>query len=155
MINFGSAGAKTDEYSGFGTPGIAYHKPAIVCYSAYSPNDAATPTQATFDIMFRRWIAIANAAQAQGALPVAVFLAPNNNLATTEDNLRKAFIARVKAGGYPVIDLTTVTGDSATPQRYITGLNTDNLHPNDAGYDAMAVAFLAQLLALVLQTCTL
>jgi len=149
MINLGSAGAKTDEYYGYGKSCLTSVKPAIALASPYSPNDKSTPVQADFDIMYRRWVDFANFCHSLGILPVAVFLAPNNNYDAATDNLLKAFMNRIKAGNYAVIDLTTVTADTATPRRYKTGLNFDNLHPNNTGYDVMAAALFAELVSLI------
>jgi len=140
MVSGGWPGATTQEYYEFGCDSVTTFKPDIALYSVYSPNDnGGVLNQATADTQYGRAIQFADYCLQRNCLPVFVFCAPTNTMNTTDDNIRKALIARAKASGVLVCDMTTAVGDGATPERFVSGTNTDNLHPNDTGYGLMAM----------------
>jgi lysophospholipase L1-like esterase len=155
IINYGHAGATTTSYSTFGKKAIANHLPTICFYSIYSPNDnSGSIDQAKANVMFQTALDFAQYAYSQNCLPVFTFLAPNNNLSYTSDGFRQSLIRRAKAAGIRVCDMTTAMGDGATPERFLSGFNYDNVHPNDTGHAAMAKIFQSTVIDILSQNIT-
>jgi lysophospholipase L1-like esterase len=147
LINCGYSGATTTQIAAFGKLAINAHLPNMVFYPPFSPNDG-TPTQTLIDTQYRRAMDFANYALSKNVLPVFIFLAPKD-YSSTDDAFRKALIARCKSSGVAVCDMTTASGDGATPERYQTGLNSDATHPNAAGYTVMAPVAVSTILDII------
>ena len=137
LFNYGYSAQTTSIYVAYGKTAIDTHLPAMVFYQVFSPNDG-TPTQNTINAQYQRAMDFANYAMSKNCLPVFLFTNPNDSYDATTDNFRKSLINRCKASGFAVCDLNPAVGDGATPERFQSGLAYDTLHPNDAGYTAMA-----------------
>lgn len=157
LYNYGYSGATTTQFCTFGKNAVATHKPAVAIYSVFSPNDnsaGATYTQAQIDTMYANAMDFAFTCQSNNCLPVFAFLAPDENLDSASDLLRKALITKVKAKGFYVIDMTEAIGDASTPQKFVSADKYDTLHPNRTGHGAMAAYFLSKLLYILTQNIT-
>lgn len=150
LFNYAYSGRTCAQYAAIGKLAIEAHQPSIVLYPPFSTNDG-TPTQSIVNAQYTVAIDFAEYAMSQGCLPVFTFLNPCNSYDATADGYRKSLIARCKASGFAVLDLTMVVGDNNTPQRFIPAFDSgDGVHCNDAGYAAQAAVaapFLQQLLA--------
>jgi lysophospholipase L1-like esterase len=140
-VNMGYPSQTTTTYLASAKTILAASKPTIAFYFPYSPNDAiSTSTRKVQDAM-ARCADFINFCNTNQIVPILATPAPNNNLTTAEDALRKAIAANVLAMGNALgvvtADFGSVTGDGATPERWLAGLNSDALHPSDAGYEAM------------------
>lgn len=154
MINWAMSGSTTAQISLFGKRAISALLPSIVFYSAFSPNDISLdgdPTQASIDAQFSNACDFAYYAMSNNCLPVFTILAPTTSFTTTGDNFRKAMIARLKAAGFLVIDMRAAISDGATPERFLTSMNFDSLHPSDLGYTTMSPVGVNALIDLLRQ----
>jgi len=154
-------GTTTTQYSAFGKSNINQHQPAVALYSLISPNDNPSGAYSgglstkLMNTQYQRALDFANYCRSNSVLPVFVVLTPNNSYSTADDAFRIAVIARAKAASIPVIDLTPAVATSSNPQQYSSGLSADAVHPNSAGYSAMAASFVTQYLSLLGQSFTL
>lgn len=149
-INGGFAARTTTEYAAYGKNAVSAFKPDVVFYSVYSPNDnGGTLTQPVADAMFWRAIDIANHCLAAGSVPVLTFVAPRNANTGGQDAIRKALIARCKATGFAVCDMTSVLGDGASPEQIVAAYNQDGTHITPAGYAAAAAVAARSLVELL------
>ena len=137
-------GATYSEYSVTGYTALTQLTPDIFMHPVWSPNDGV-PDATTMGIALANLnTAIKNAA-AVGARVLAWGPLPNDNYDATADAYRLALIARVKAmaestAAFDYFDCSFMS-DGATPERFISGLNTDATHPNETGTQLMAERF--------------
>jgi len=146
LYNYGFSGANTTTTCAIGKTAVTTHKPAIALYSVYSPNDgSSTLTQAAADSMYARALDFGRHALINNCLPIFMFLAPNANYSSTYDPIRKSLIAKIKSKGFQVRDLTTLIGDGANPERFLSGQNFDTLHPSLTGYTNLSYGLIQEL----------
>jgi lysophospholipase L1-like esterase len=82
-------------------------------------------------------------AHAHGIKVIGCTLTPFGNATDGVEAMRQALNAYIRSGGAfdSVVDFDKVIQDPANPRQFRDGYNnTDKLHPNDAGYKAMADA---------------
>ena len=118
-------------------------RPDVVCVVTWTPNDQP-PTQATADLSWAHAIEVAELARSTGAVPILVTPIPSNGLTVAQDAIRLGIVARTNAAaasGALVVDMNAVVSDGATPAHILPAFDSgDHIHPNDAGYAAMARA---------------
>jgi lysophospholipase L1-like esterase len=154
-------GTTTSQYSTFGKLNITQHQPAVALYSLISPNDNPSGAYSgglstkLMNAQYQRALDFANYCRSNSVLPVFTILTPNNSYSAADDAFRLAVIAKAKAASIPVIDLTPAIATTGSPQQFISGLNSDAVHPNSSGYAVMASNFVSQYLALLSQSFTL
>lgn len=150
-LNFGYPGASTTACDLIARKAIDFFAPQIACFSVYSSNDGAF-TQSIADAEYTRALAFAAYAWANGALPVLYFQTPSNTETGTQNNLWTVLKDRVRTqSGFAMFDMRPSVSDGAFPERFVSGTNTDNLHPNDTGYDLMATVCANRLRAILRQ----
>ena len=80
-------------------------------------------------------------AHARGILAYGCTLTPHSTNTDDREAVRQAVNAWIRTSGEydAVIDFDKVTRDPANPRQFLPAFNSgDQLHPNDAGYQAMA-----------------
>jgi lysophospholipase L1-like esterase len=80
-------------------------------------------------------------AHARGILAYGCTLTPHSTITDDREAVRQAVNAWIRTSGEydAVIDFDKVTRDPANPRQFLPAFNSgDQLHPNDAGYQAMA-----------------
>lgn len=159
--NCGWAGQTTAQILTRLTYNLPLMTPDVVLIPAFSPNDASPPTAASIAAQRSNLVQAVNLCRQYGAIPIIWTGIPKSATATTAawtqvaDDLRKALNASVlNEYGTAMItmDLASVMGDGSSPERirsaalgYPADLSTDWLHPNDAGYEAMAAVAAPQI----------
>lgn len=142
-VNSGWNGQSSPEFYRNGHGLLAADMPEIVCIATYSPNDVffGDGSQANADAAFSRALDLAHHVIRGGGTPVLIAPAPWGG-GPINDAVRQTILARVRsltAGGLAVLDFDRVLTNGHSPAgmrvEYDSG---DGLHPNDAGYDAMA-----------------
>lgn len=141
-MNMGFASQTSTTYLGAAKVILAAAKPTIAFYFPYSPNDSISTNARRVQDAMARCAEFIDFCNTNRIIPILATPVPNNNLTAAEDALRKEIAANVRAIGSAnavmVADFTSVTGDGATPERWLAGLNSDTLHPSDAGHEAMS-----------------
>lgn len=139
-MNVGMSSATTVTFLSHGKIVLSLTRPNIAFYSPHSPNDNINTNRGVQNAMARAADFI-SFCQSNRIVPILSTPTPRNDL-TADDvyrrQIRDAVRAMGTAGQCIVADFAAATGDGAIPERWLAGLNFDNIHPNDAGYDAMA-----------------
>lgn len=141
------SGATSNSYvpNGITFMGIARPKVAAIC--PWSPNDADAFTagvETRIIAQVAQWVA---ACYTNGCVPVMVTPTPKNGITSGQETARRTVVTSIKtfcaAHGIPVIDRDAIYTDyTSATGGYKTGLNSDTLHPNLAGYTAEYVLWL-------------
>lgn len=131
-LNYGYPSANSTTYSSIGRKAIVAHRPQFCLYSVFTTNDGNI-TQTIADAAYDRMVAFAEFCKQSKVIPIMTFLYPNNNWPDFTDKIRKDLIARVKAAPYYCLDLTPSIGTGASPDRFISGVILDSIHPNYVG----------------------
>lgn len=151
-------GTTTTQYAAFGKTNVANFKPAVALYSLISPNNgpsgafAGGLTQKIMDLQFQTAMDFANYCRLNETLPIFTILTPNDNYSSADDAFRLAVIARAKAAGVAVIDLTPAIATTANPQRFQSGFTADTVHPVYAANTLMAQSFVSQYIGILAQS---
>jgi lysophospholipase L1-like esterase len=108
-------------------------------------NGAARPTPlaptVTADDLIGAMKQMVERAHDHGIKVIGCTLTPFGNASETVEGMRQAVNAFIRASGNfdAVVDFDKAVQDPANPRQFRAGYNnTDKLHPNDAGYKAMA-----------------
>lgn len=113
-------------------------RPDIIALFAWSPNDGAA-TQAVMDQCWVNLLDVVDLAIEKGVKPIICTSGPRNALSDADDARRQAQNDRVRRLNLPVADFATALENpldrTVIRTQYDSG---DNLHYNDAGYQAMA-----------------
>jgi len=155
IVAFGSAnggfpGQTSSQYVLRALDLITALTPPVMVYSPWTPNDfpgAGGPVTATVINLMRANLAkFVAACRAVGTLPViwTGLPCPSKGINAASDQLRKDFNAEIRATyGTQVIvwDADAVMSNGASPAGFLPGMSADDLHPTDAGYDALAAKF--------------
>lgn len=153
VLNFGSNGANSSEFLQFGKRYVSAYLPAIALYSLYATNDVGSPSVATCNLMYIRAMEFASHCIDNGVLPVFMTVAPRDTYTLAHDQLTRDLIAKYGTAYAPhFIDLRSVVGDGATPERFQTtpvALSGDGIHPNNAGIDLQATKLTEKIQELV------
>jgi hypothetical protein len=128
----------------------------LVVFHSYSPNNrpiVGTYDQAHFDWMFADVVRAHEMMTAYGVPHIFRSSTPRTGFGLAEDNLRKAYDAKVKAwcaaNGIVYADVDAVLSNGASPASYAVGASDDGMHPNDVGYDLEAPVMAAAIQAAV------
>jgi lysophospholipase L1-like esterase len=135
--NLGMSAQTSTTYLAHALAIMAITKPSIAFYFPYSPNDGIDSSVKLAAAMDRT-DEFLSYCSSNNIVPVLCTPVPNNNLTSTNDAFRKQAIATIKSYPVAIADFAVLTGNGATPERWITGFNADALHPNDYGYEAMS-----------------
>jgi len=130
---------------------LAALPPGLFVHPVWSPNDTK-PDATSMAVCLENLNRARDLAATYGWRLVCWGQLPNNNYDATDDGYRLAQNNAVKAialatGEFDYFDLEPTVSDGATPARWISTLNVDATHPNNAGVDAMGVAWGAWLRA--------
>lgn len=161
--NCGWAGQTTAQILARLTYNLQQLTPDVVLLPAFSPNDASPPTAASIATQRYNMMQAINLCRQYGAVPIIWTGLPKSSTSTTSawtqaaDDLRKALNSSVLADYAKfcvTMDLASVIGDGSSPERirsaalgYPADLSADWLHPNDAGYTAMATVAVPAILS--------
>lgn len=143
--NCGLASQTSATYLGFGKKVLAASKPTVCFYFPYSPNDNVASTRARFDEMARA-ADFVDFCTENGIIPILCTPVPATNKTAANDAIRvqvaNDILAMGASGSVIVADMRAATTGAVVGgvEQWLPGLNSDQLHPSDAGHDAMAVA---------------
>ena len=123
--------------------------PDVVVYSAWSPNDFGQAQDKTFAAaQMRENVEVAARLCRQHGVSLVLSTGTPCNIGA-EDSIRVAFNAWVvdfaAKNNLKVVDYSAVVSDPADSTNILASLRTDTIHPNLAGYKAMATALVAVL----------
>lgn len=139
-MNMGMSGSTTTTFLSHAKTVFPLAKPTIAFYSPFSPNDAIGTTRGVMDAM-ARLADFAAFCKTNGIVLVVSTPVPHGTIGVNEQYrvaIRDAVRAMGNSGQFIVADFTSVTSAGGSPETWLPGLNSDNLHPSDAGYEAMA-----------------
>lgn len=139
FANWGVSGQTTAEMLKRLASIIDNYAPDVLFVGPFTVNDAAADLTAGRGLFYMR-SAIARCLAA-GVVPVLFTGIPGSKIGTVETQ-RLAFNAAVRGAaqdGVPVADFDAALRDPAAQSQLLAAYNSgDNVHPNDAGYAAMA-----------------
>lgn len=124
--------------------------PPVFVYSPWTPNDfpgAGGPvTAAVINLMRANLAKFVAACRAVGTLPViwTGLPCPSKGINAASDQFRKDFNTEIRTTyGTQILvwDADSVMTNGASPAGFLPGMSGDDLHPTDAGYDALAAKF--------------
>lgn len=134
-------------------------QPNIAMWNVYSSNDGGL-SQAVADAQFLRAMDFVAYARAAGAIPVLVTPQPLNTENNAASTIKKALASQLQALQYKGVivadqwgataDLSGVLNPSGGIP-WLTGLNGDDIHPNDAGAQAIMVGAIMPALRPILR----
>ena len=150
VCNFGWGGQNTATYylrALSKLTSLAEIKPTHLIYAPFSPNDGATITATTINAMKSRLARVIIATKAYGVNLILANGLPSTPGGTSgvtfgaTDPLRISFNNDMLKYGYIVYDRASILNDGLTATGQVTiikELTTDNLHPNETGWNVLA-----------------
>ena len=135
LFNLAWPSQNSSQYAQHGFDVLPSILPDYYFYSVYTPNESIS--ESVSNQLYARAMQVAQFCLERHITPVFSFLAPNNNLNATQDDLLVSLMNRCKASGVAVMDCTPTVSTTETPRRWLPGLNDDALHPSTAGKIAM------------------
>jgi hypothetical protein len=120
---------------------LAASKPNICFYSPYSPNNQPD-TLREYSEMISKLGDFIQFCNDNDIIPIVWTPVPWNSITESMEVYRQKTISALREmstyGNLIVADFAAVTSTNSYPQQWISGLNSDSLHPNDAGYEVMS-----------------
>jgi lysophospholipase L1-like esterase len=143
-FNAGWSGQTMQEINTRGKTLIDTFLPAVIVIPSWTPNSAYA-TQADWDAQWYYFMDLAQYQISKGGKVLMMTPLVNDNLNVPQDGYRLNQRLRVLNSGLAYADVESAISNLATPARWITGLNFDAIHPNDAGHEAIAGPFMVGL----------
>ena len=139
--NLGWAGQINANFIANARTSLTALAPQIVCIAAYSPNDIfeGNRTQTDANASFNRALTLAHQILATGNTPILTTPLPWCGNDQTLEPIRQSIATRIRTLNNPNIPILDFDRELSNAGNFHPNYNSgDNLHPNDAGYNAMA-----------------
>ena len=137
--NYGFSSMATANFVSRLTDAIAAgFRPSVLVVPSFSPNDGA-PTQAVIDACKANLIQMLELCRANNITPIIVTPAPRS-YAAPEEAFRQSLCAWVRGlHGRIILDADKILAATPGGNAQAAALSNDQLHPNDAGNDALSL----------------